>query len=145
MSWTPTNSGISSNIYTLAIDPTNNQTIYAGTGDGVYKSNNSGSSWSAASSGIPANNSIHSLAINPINSQIIYAGTDIGNYKSINGGLSWTTANMVPVLPILEIAFRTGDKSFGFLLFERFTKYVIGTGLCSGACNNDGFLVLPQY
>jgi len=39
-------------IYSIAIDPANSLTWYAGTDDGVLKSTNSGSSWTAINSGI---------------------------------------------------------------------------------------------
>jgi photosystem II stability/assembly factor-like uncharacterized protein len=83
-----TNSTISS----LAINPSNPKTIYAGVlSDGdVYKSTNGGESWTKVNSG---SRMITCLAINTKNPQIIYAGSYSGVYKSTNGGTSWTKVN----------------------------------------------------
>ena len=101
-SWTAANSGMGSiYVYSLAIDPTNSQTVYAGTWGGVFKSTNGGASWTAANSGMTIDQVISSLAIDPTNSQTVYAraftvesGSDSGKvFKSTNGGASWTAAS----------------------------------------------------
>ena len=81
----------SGDVCALVIDPTNSQTVYAGTwGGGVFKTTNGGASWSAANNGLTST-SIDSLAIDPSDSNIIYAGTYIdGIFKTTNGGTSWT-------------------------------------------------------
>ena len=81
-------------VNTIAIDPTNSQTVYAATwGNGVFKSTNGGASWTAGNSGM-VSEYIKSLAIDPTNSQTVYAGTwSFGVFKSTNGGASWTAAN----------------------------------------------------
>jgi photosystem II stability/assembly factor-like uncharacterized protein len=71
------------------MDPSNSQTIYAGTGGGVWKSTNGGASWVAVSSGLTDMN-VYALAVDPSNPQLIYAGTFEGVvWKSSNGGASW--------------------------------------------------------
>lgn len=75
-------------IYALVIDPISPQTLYAGADTGVYKTANSGGSWSVMNTGL-ANAPIYSLAINPVNSQTIYAGRSNDVYKSIDGGANW--------------------------------------------------------
>jgi photosystem II stability/assembly factor-like uncharacterized protein len=95
-------------IGSLAIDPNNNQVIYAGTGDnamssftylgrGIYKSTNGGATWSNI--GLENTGVITKILINPLNTQEMYA-TAMGNiyslnsnkglYKSIDGGTTWT-------------------------------------------------------
>jgi len=88
-------------IYVLVIDPHNPDIIYAGTGDksnlandGIYKSTNSGRTWTPINTGLPEDSrgrhySILAIAIDPNNSQIVYAGGLGGLYKSTNGGESW--------------------------------------------------------
>jgi subtilase family serine protease len=75
----------------LAVDPTDSQTIYAGTGVGVYKTSNSCASWSTVSNGLATSYSknIKSFAIDPANHQTAYAGTSGGLYKTTDGGASW--------------------------------------------------------
>lgn len=96
-------------VYVLAIDPTNSQNIFAGTnGDGVFKSNDGGKSWSNSSNGLtPDAIWVLKLAIDPTNSQIIYAGTTYsgGVYKSIDGGSTWSPAkNGLPFASITAMA-----------------------------------------
>ena len=80
--WSAINSRLTNtDVYSLAIDPKNTQTIYAGTyGGGVFKSTNGGSNWSKINSGL-TNTTVWSLAIDPTNTQIIYAGTDGGVFR----------------------------------------------------------------
>jgi photosystem II stability/assembly factor-like uncharacterized protein len=81
-------------ISALAIDPATTATVYAGTDIGVFKSLNSGWSWSSASTGLSTNTKIKTLAIDPVTPTTLYAGTDVwGVFKSTNGGRSWTPAN----------------------------------------------------
>ena len=94
VTWQQTGGPTGGSIHVLTIDPTNSQTIYAGTEfGGLYKSTNGGSSWTAVNSGL-TNLIIYSIAVDPTNSQTIYAGTQFGGvFKSTNGGSSWTAVN----------------------------------------------------
>ena len=77
ISWSAINNGLTNaTVRSLAIDPTNTQTIYAG-GWGVFKSEDGGLNWSKINSGL-TNTFVRSLAIDPTNTQTIYAGTDGG-------------------------------------------------------------------
>jgi uncharacterized repeat protein (TIGR02543 family) len=100
--WTAINDGLtySSNniiykraITSLAIDPINSKTIYAGTSIGVFKTTDGGTNWKSASMGL-AERQITSLAIDPIFSQTVYAGTYVdGIFRSTDGGKSWVEFN----------------------------------------------------
>jgi photosystem II stability/assembly factor-like uncharacterized protein len=87
--WSAINSGLTNtHVTSLAIDPSNTGTIYAGTGVGVFKSTDDGGNWSAINSGLTYE--VHALAIDPTNAKIIYAASNYeGIYKSTNGGKSW--------------------------------------------------------
>ena len=110
----------------LVLDPTQLSTIYAGTGNGVFKSTNGGRTWSAINNGL-LNRNVVALVINPSTPATLYvatAGSVIGNtgvYKSTDGGNSWnlrsngiSSPNLVslaidPVTPnTLYTAFSTG-------------------------------------
>ncbi len=91
----------------LVVDQSNPNIVYAGTGNGVFKTTNSGSSWSSGS-GIPFSTSIHSMAINPINSDIVYAGTDHSYlYKTINGGANWSHISSAQGFAVADSFIRT--------------------------------------
>ncbi|MGB9831767.1 MAG: VPS10 domain-containing protein, partial [Fervidicoccus fontis] len=73
-------------VYSIAIDPKNTSTIYAGTGYGIFKYSNDGMRWTQIGLKIYK---VWSISINPQNTQIIYAGTNGGIFKSVDGGENW--------------------------------------------------------
>lgn len=133
--WIPASAGLpqsdhnSINILSLAIDPTDANTLYAGTGGfvgggrGVYKSTDGGQSWTAANAG-NLDLRITALAIDPSNPQTVYAGSDAGDIlKSTDGGVSWIQLDPTPALPrysepreIREIVVNPQDSRFVILL-----------------------------
>jgi hypothetical protein len=63
--------------------------VYAGTGNGVYKSVNGGVSWVPSNSGIEKI-LVRALAIDPATPTTIYGGTDTyGVFRSSDGGATW--------------------------------------------------------
>ncbi len=74
----------------LAVDPANPTTVYAGSwGAGMFKSLDGGSTWFQTNTGL-GNMYINSLAIDPSQPQVLYAGTyRDAVYKSTDGGQSW--------------------------------------------------------
>jgi photosystem II stability/assembly factor-like uncharacterized protein len=102
-SWSAVNTGLSGNVgvHALAIDPTTPSTLYAGTGTGyagtgigVFRSTNSGGSWSAVNTGLPSNVVIWALAIDPATPSTLYAGTEHeGVFQSTNSGGSWSAVS----------------------------------------------------
>ena len=73
----------------LVIHPSDPNTLYAGTGGGVYKSTNGGMSWDFASSGW-ASLSVYSLAIHPTVAETIYSATGKGLFMSADGVRKWS-------------------------------------------------------
>lgn len=101
-SWTAINSGLANSmVYALAISPSDNAVIYAGTRDGVFKTVDGGRHWTDASYGLPkglGGTLIEMLAIDPTNPKIVYAGTFDKVYKTINGAASWIAIVSYPVV-----------------------------------------------
>ncbi|HEX7252316.1 MAG TPA: hypothetical protein VF376_05490, partial [Thermoanaerobaculia bacterium] len=52
-------------IYSLAVDPSSPSTIYVGTGSGILKSVDSGSTWEPVNEGLSLNIQINALVIDP--------------------------------------------------------------------------------
>jgi photosystem II stability/assembly factor-like uncharacterized protein len=74
----------------LAFAPSDSRVAYAGTlGGGVFRSQDGGSTWTAASGGL-GSLFVESLAVDPGDSQIAFAGTIEGLYETTSGGASWT-------------------------------------------------------
>ena len=92
-------------IYCLAIDPVNTNTLYAGSGfsDGIYKTTDGGSTWVTTSTGLYLTSStdiVTILEVDPKNPSTVYAGvvgTDSALYKSTNSGQSWQVIEDIPV------------------------------------------------
>ena len=103
-------------INTIAVDPSNDQNWFVGSGDlndrnnfyftaaqphgygdasghaaRIWKSSNQGATWSNVTpAGINANACIIRILVHPTDSSIVWAATTYGLYKSTNGGSSWT-------------------------------------------------------
>src|SRR6185369_5483566 len=101
---TEVNNGLANKyVSRLAIDPTDSNTVYAGTVDelptgkkgGLYKSRDGGNSWEAVSTGLPDwSGGVSVLVIDPTDSRTLYLGTLYeGVFKSVNGGSSWAAIN----------------------------------------------------
>ena len=86
-------SGARGSVVSMAVDPFNPDVVYAGSwGGGVFRSENQGSSWTWAGSGL-GNYYIDSLEIDPTDSNILYAGTQGGGvFKSTDRGQHWLLA-----------------------------------------------------
>jgi photosystem II stability/assembly factor-like uncharacterized protein len=92
----------------IAIDPTNHQNVWVGTGeawtrnsvsigDGIYRSTDGGESWSHV--GLPESERVSKIIVDPRASATVYAcvpgklwsdSTERGLYKTGDGGKSWT-------------------------------------------------------
>jgi len=90
--WAATNQGmIDYSITALAVDPTKPQIIYAGTFDGeLFKSTDSGATWSDLSTNLPDQTSIIEIVLDPAAPQTVYLLCDrVGVLVSYDGGARW--------------------------------------------------------
>jgi photosystem II stability/assembly factor-like uncharacterized protein len=79
----------------VVVDPLAPSTVYAYTSyDGVYKSTNGASSWSASSNGLPLpTDTVKHIAIDPLTPSTLYAAASFGIYKTTDGGAHWSPSN----------------------------------------------------
>lgn len=79
-------------LFALAVDPSNNQSLLAGTSDGsLLRSANGGESWSLVHSSRAA---VTTISFNTLTTGTVFAGTHgAGALFSKDGGASWTNAN----------------------------------------------------
>jgi photosystem II stability/assembly factor-like uncharacterized protein/predicted Ser/Thr protein kinase len=108
-------------INTLVVDPTNPQVLYAGTGDyagsgsGVYKSEDAGLTWRLAAAGLP-NEQVLALAFSRDGSSTLYAAAGSEIYASTDGAESWTRLGDTGFFGVDECLLRS-DPSNGNVLF----------------------------
>ena len=136
----PTNAGVTweplfdaqpiASIGALAVAPSNPQVIYAGTGesdirsalssgDGVYKSNDGGKTWSNV--GLRETRQISRIVVDPKNADVVYVGAlghaygpnpERGVYKSSDGGKTWAhVLDQGPEIGVSDLAIATGSPS----------------------------------
>ena len=117
-SWTMQNTDFlgTLGVSAIAIDPTNTNIIYLGTGDrdggdsqglGVYKSTDGGTTWNLSSTGL-GNRTVGMFIMDPGNSSVIVAATNGGIYKTTNAGANWTRTSPT-TNNFRDIRFRPGD------------------------------------
>ncbi len=88
--WTQVEGMKGRSVYALAVWPSSNQVIAAGTDEGVWRSLDGGASWSRISAESNSEmQAIMSLAFHPANRDILYAGTPHLPWKTSDGGASW--------------------------------------------------------
>ncbi len=88
--WTSSRTGLTGRVWTIKADKDNPGVLYCGTYRGVFKSTNSGDSWTATS----FTRDTRALAIDPSDARVIYAGTyGSGVWVSTDAGATWTELN----------------------------------------------------
>ncbi|TDJ56240.1 MAG: T9SS type A sorting domain-containing protein [Ignavibacteria bacterium] len=152
VNWEPlTDNELSLAMGSIAIDPTNTNIIYAGTGEATYsgasyygrgllKSTNAGNSWVNITSGLPYSTYFSRLKIRPHHPQeLIAALGSRGLYRSTNSGVNWTQlvagrTDDIIFSPTGDTAFAVGSgiglrrSTDGGVTFQSF-----GSGLISGS------------
>lgn len=97
LTWRPASFGISNPVVNaLAVDPSNPDTVYAGTQVGFFRSGDGGKHWQTSS---PVNGlKVHTIAVDPSHPRVLYVGTAMGIYRSANGGAAWQllTVGLIP-------------------------------------------------
>ena len=105
-SWAPLNDFLANiAVSCMTFDPSNSNTIYAGTGEGffnadgvrgagIFKSTDAGAHWTRLASTISNVNFffVNDIVVSPANGQHVYAATRTGVWRSLDGGSSWNQA-----------------------------------------------------
>jgi photosystem II stability/assembly factor-like uncharacterized protein len=81
--------------YDLALDKKQSGVLYLGTQQGLFRTVNSGQSWSSMN--LPLKDTslrVSAITVNPNNSNNLLVGVGSTIFKSINGGVSWETKTL---------------------------------------------------
>lgn len=109
------NPATSAPVNSIVIDPATPATVYSAIdGTGIFKSIDSGATWTAATTQ-PANKRIKGLVIKPGDSGKLFAASHGGGlFKSVNSGVDWTPcANTnLTSLNVLSLKSDPGGKLF---------------------------------
>jgi hypothetical protein len=118
-SWSNQNTGLGvSNVNVLAVAPSAPNTVYAGAGDGLYRSTDGGSTWTKlAATGLTSLNFANTMAVDPANSLVVYVAQSFGLFKSTDGGANFTAVNAAPLNTpfVFTIAFDPATPSTMYL------------------------------
>jgi hypothetical protein len=97
-SWNESDTGVApadvNRVFALASAPTNGTIFYAairGPGQ-LYKSTNTGASWTQMNNGLPAGVDVLSVAVSPLASSTVYVGTANGLYISTDDGATFVSS-----------------------------------------------------
>ena len=98
-----------SDVQTIALDPIHHGTIYAGvysgsTTGGVYKSTDSGTSWTLLNADTNVITDVRAVVVDPVTPATVYAGTTYaGVLKTTDAGATWKPMNTgLGALPSVE-------------------------------------------
>jgi uncharacterized protein (TIGR03437 family) len=119
-------------VSSVAVDPTNSNTLYAGTSPaGAFKSTDGGVSWTAINKGVPpawdGTLDVYQIWVDPKSPTVLLASAFNCLLRSANAGASWTQVLPDPVF------------SLAFDLFTAGTIYVSASNpLAIGVSKDDG-------
>lgn len=83
-------------VNSMAVDPKNNATIYAGTNWRPYKSTDNGKNWRLIKNGMIDDSDVFAITIDPRKSDHLIASACSGIYESLNGGEKWAKIQGIP-------------------------------------------------
>lgn len=91
----------------LMMDPSNSNILYAAMRDGLYKTQNGGTTWTQMIAG-----TIYDMEFRPQNSQTIYISSVSSILRSTNGGTNWTTINSISGADRVAIAVSPANANY---------------------------------
>ena len=103
----------------LATDPALPNTLFAATASagGVYRSQDEGTTWHLANSGLPEE-TVFSIAISESGSPALYAATPSGLYRSSDRAGAWSLIGTLPIETSLRLLLEPGALGFLLLVAE---------------------------
>ncbi|MFT5777985.1 MAG: photosystem II stability/assembly factor-like uncharacterized protein, partial [Crocinitomicaceae bacterium] len=117
--WYPADRSI---IYSLTIDPENNNNLYASTSNGIYKSADGAKTWDRVYERFT-----HDLKHKPGAYEMLYTSTSDGRiFVSADGGQNWTKSMHLPVAGYVRLAVTPANPNLVFASVEDHDDLLIG-------------------
>lgn len=119
-------------LYSIAVSPSNTNTIYAASQGFLYKTINGGLNWTSISLGI-SNAKISYITVDPTNSQKVFltlSGYSSGNkvFMSPDGGVNWINYSFtLPNVPVNCIVYQNGSNEGLYIGTDFGVFYTDGT------------------
>lgn len=141
--WTDLSAGFNQ-VYSLAMDPFDANTVFAGTRDqGLLKTTNGGDSWTAANTGLPLGyyEPVTSIVIDRASSSRIEIATARGPYASVDGGATWVehTQGMGPLW-----TYAMAQTAGGRFIAATANGLFLLDAACVGDLDGDGLIGLQD-
>jgi hypothetical protein len=130
-------------IHAIAVDPTNPAIVYVAATTGMFKSTNSGDSWTQINNGLVFNgitSPMVSLAIDPQTPNTIYAGSTGLFFKSTNGGATWVQQAGLPTAYMFDIAIDNNATSHLYVALN-----IVDDAFVSKVNNAGSALIYSTY
>jgi photosystem II stability/assembly factor-like uncharacterized protein len=86
------------NFDSVAFDPRDDNTIYAGTYHLPWKTTNGGKDWFPIKAGMIDDSDVMSIVVDPTNPENVHATACSGIYHSVNGAQNWTKYKGIPFI-----------------------------------------------
>ncbi|MDY7228797.1 sialidase family protein [Hyalangium rubrum] len=111
---TDLNPGLSGTARAVSTDPSQHGVVFASTDSGIFKSTNSGATWTL----VLNRGSQYPVRFSPSNPQTAYALTFSGTYKTQNGGATWTLLSLPPGVFGADLAIAPANANELYLASE---------------------------
>lgn len=118
-------------VRSVILDPTQHDTVFAGTTPGsIYRSLNTTSTWAEiTSAGTVINQDVYGISFNPQNPSAMFAGSlNTGVFKSVDRGVTWAATSLTGPYTSWHIVFDPQDT----------TRIYAATGLTLFISSNSG-------
>jgi hypothetical protein len=103
--WQKLGTGMAGSVLTICSKAHEPDLLFAGTGSGLYKSTDDGSTWTRKG----AMTTVRAIVLDTLNPDNAYCATGAGVYASADGGETWQTFNTgLGVTDVLSLALRSG-------------------------------------
>jgi photosystem II stability/assembly factor-like uncharacterized protein len=80
----------------------------------IYKTHDSGKSWTKIAAGIPDGSYVHAVREDPKRKGLLFAGTETGIYVSFDDGAHWQSLKLnMPTTPIADLVVHGNDLAVG--------------------------------